>query len=280
MAPTGGTPLHDDAASARRLAGEGEAALTMMVYGAETMMGGKKVLTPEMLPLVKPGFQQAATLTVDDFKALTRTQAAGVAGIDEEFQKSIDAMDSIPTLVLVPLMDSYMKGSLVALAAAEAGGWAEVAKLYTQPPESTEQVLHPDTKLYPTRDLPRRVTLPAFKGYTEVHQNTMGELQWRVFFMLWNKAVAEPAAAGWDGDRWAVLKAADGTSVGVAVTTWDDQAEAAELAAAYLAAAKTRFPSGERTVAVEVKGTSVYIVDGGTDAKLMKQLIMGAKIAK
>ncbi len=274
----GGATLDDDAAHARKFVVEGEATLTMMVYGAEKMLGGKQVLSPELLPMIKPGFQQAAAMTLDDFKASTKQQAAGAAGVDDDIQKSIDAMDSIPPLILVPMMDSYMKGMLVALAAYEAGGWPEVATLYSNPPQSTEQVLHPETKLYPTRDLPRKVTLPALEGYTEVLQNTMGELQWRVFFMLWNKAVAEPAAAGWDGDRWAVLKAADGTMVGVAVTVWDAPAEATEFAQAYQAAVKARFPAGERTVWVETRGASVYIVDGGRDATLIKKLIKGAKI--
>ncbi len=275
----GGKPLHDDAANARRFVVEGEATLTMMVHATERMTGGKSALAPELLPMMRMGIEQAAGLSLDDLKAMAKAQGAGAAAIDDEIRKSMDSMDAIPPLVLVPMMDSYMKGARLALAAYEAGGWDEVGKLYATPPDSTEQALHPD-KLWPKRDVPRTITLPTLKGYTEVHQNTVGELQWRVFFHLWNKAAAEPAAAGWDGDRWAVLTAPDGATVGVIVTTWDAPGEAKEFAEAYRAAVKARFPGGERQVWVEVKGTEVYVVDGGTDAKLIKQLVKGARLSK
>ena len=77
------------------------------------------------------------------------------------------------------------------LAAYEHGGWKEVGKLYSNPPASTEQVLHPETKLYPKRDNPKRVTLPALADHEVVYENVMGELQWRVYFMLWKKEIGD-----------------------------------------------------------------------------------------
>jgi hypothetical protein len=274
--------LDDDQAMARKFVVEGEATLTMFAYMAEEMggaaFGGKHVLDPSILPVIKPGFQQAASLTLDDFKAMTKQQAAGAVAIDDDIQKSIDAMDTIPLLILVPMMDSYMKGMLAVLDAYQAGGWAEVGDLYAHPPDSTEQVLHPDTAMYPKRDVPRHVTLPALKGYTELYGNVMGELDWRVYFMLWNKDVAESAAAGWDGDRWSVLTGKDGATVGVSVSTWDSKAEAAEFAAAYEKTIAVRFPDKSRQIWVKTKGSNVYIVDGGSDAKLIDKLIKGAKV--
>jgi hypothetical protein len=274
--------LDDDQANARKFIVEGEATLTMFAYGAEQMgadaLAGKHVLDPDFLPLLKIGLVQAAALTLDDFKAMTKKQAEGAVTIDEQIQRSIDAMDTIPPLILVPMMDSYMKGCIAVLAAYEAGGWAEVGTLYSHPPDSTEQVLHPDTKLYPTRDVPRQIELPALKGYTELYANTMGELEWRVYFMLWNKPVAERAAAGWDGDRWSVLTAADGTQVGIAVTTWDSAAEATEFATEYEKTIAVRFPDQARKIWIKTRGANVYIVDGGTDAKLIDKLIKGATV--
>ena len=151
-------------------------------------------------------------------------------------------------------------------------------RAHGQLPNSTQQVLHPDTKLYPTRDLPKKITLPALPGYTEVYGNTLGELEWRIYFSLWKKDVALDAAAGWDGDRYRVVTDKAGALVGLLVTTWDSAADAKEFAAAYQATVAVRFPGKERQVWVKTKGASVYIVDGGSDAALVDKLIKGATV--
>ncbi len=269
-------PLDEDQGNARKFIVEGEATLTMFAYAGEAMagaaLGGKHLLDSSLLGVLKPSLQTAAAMTLDDFKAMTKLQAAGSLGLTDDIKKAVDAMDTIPPLILGPMMDSYMKGDLAVLAAYEKGGWAEVATLYTHPPESTEQVLHPDTKLYPTRDLPKQITLPALPGYTEVYGNTLGELEWRIYFSLWKKDVALDAAAGWDGDRYRVVTDKAGALVGLLVTTWDSAADAKEFAAAYQATVAVRFPGKERQVWVKTKGASVYIVDGGSDATLVDKL--------
>lgn len=276
--------LDDDQVTARKFVVEGEATLTMFAYAGEAMAGdalkGKHLLDPAFLPMLKPSLAMAAAMTIDDFKAMTKQQAAGATGMSDDIKKSLDAMDTIPPVILVPMMDSYMKGSLAVLEAYQAGGWAEVAKLYSHPPDSTEQVLHPDTKLYPKRDVPKKVTLPKLPGYTEVYGNTAGELEWRIYFGLWNKdaPAAMAAAAGWDGDHWSVVTDKAGALVGLIATTWDTASEAKEFAAAYQASIKARFPNQERTVWVKTKGANVYIVDGGADATLVDKLVKGTKI--
>jgi hypothetical protein len=271
-------PLDEDQANARKFIVEGEATLTMFAYaGGQSLPAGTSMLDAKTLPMFKMALKAGAAMTIDDFKTMTKQQAAGAA-IDPEIQKSLDAMDAIPPVILVPLLDSYMKGSVAVLAAFEAGGWTEVANLYKNPPQSTEQVLHPDTKLYPKRDLPKAVTLPKLAGFTEVYSNTIGELEWRVYFMLWKKAVAEKAAEGWDGDRFSVVKGKDGGLVGLVVTTWDTPEDATEFATEYAETVANRFPKQERKAWVKVKGSTVYVVDGGTDDKLIDKLIKGTKV--
>jgi hypothetical protein len=46
----------------------------------------------------------------------------------------------------------------------------------TSSPNTLRQVLHPATKLYPTRERPKQVTLPALGG-TELTRDVVGELQ-------------------------------------------------------------------------------------------------------
>jgi hypothetical protein len=273
----GGKMLDDDAANARKFVVEGEATFTMMVYAMKTMAGmDPQEVLGKGIGGLKLALGIQAQMTVEDFKKMTRDEKTGLS-LDDEMQKSLDAMDSIPPVILVPMMDAYIKGALSMVSAYEHGGWQAISDLYTNPPDSTEQVLHAD-KLYPKRDVPKKVTLASIKGYTDVYANTIGELEWRIYFNMWNKKDADKDSAGWDGDRFNVVKAADGTLVGLIATTWDSAAEAKEFATAYEKTVAVRFPNKERQVWIKTKGSHVFIVDGGTDAKLVDKLAKGTKI--
>src|SRR6185436_14854216 len=106
----------------------------------------------------------------------------------------------------------------------EAGGWKTLDGLYTKPPTSTEQMLHPATKLIgTTREEPKAVTLPKLPG-TELTNNVMGELQWQIYLQQWN--VKEPKdTEGWGGDRYAVMQDKDHV-IGYFASTWDTEADA------------------------------------------------------
>jgi hypothetical protein len=161
-----------------------------------------------------------------------------------------------------------MKGTLPVFEAYMAAGWDGVATLYRAPPESTEQVLHPKDKLIGKRDLPVAIDLGAGPaGYKEIHSEVIGELGWRVYFMLWEHPKANDAAAGWDGDRVAVYQKGD-QLVGLIATTWDSVSDAQDFATAYRETLKKRYP-GKAPVQVERKGKDVFIVDGSGQAGLM-----------
>lgn len=288
--------LGEDAMNARRFIVEGEATLTMMVYviGAMTK---QDALAPQLRKLLETQLKTIAGMSIEQLKAMTKQQQTSEFDLDGEMRASLEAMDDVPLVVMLPLLESYGRGALPIFEAYQRGGWDEVGELYRQPPESTEQVLHPETKLYPTRDLPRTVTLikpPA--GYQLVHSDTLGELLWRVYFLLWkddaggdgSRAAAGPsadtAAAGWDGDRYAVLRGEDGSLLTLLVTTWDSEADAEELELAYRRTLIKRFggdgsqrPDGT-PVRVQRRGTEVYVVDGAGADKLMPALLKGARL--
>lgn len=279
--------LGNDSMNARRFIVEGEATLTMMAYivGAMTK---KDPMSPELRPMLEMQLKAAAKMGIEELRAATKQQqSSSFVDLDEDqdIVKAIEAMDDIPLVLMLPLLESYMRGALPVFAAFQQGGWKEVNNLYKQPPESTEQVLHPETKLFPTRDLPKVVTLPKPPaGYQQVYSDTIGELEWRVYFLLWEKASSDAAAAGWDGDRYAVLRGKGGDLVTLQVTTWDSEAEAQEFEAAYRKSLIKRFggdgskrPEGS-PVRVERKGSDVFIVDGADADKLMPTLIKGTKI--
>lgn len=277
--------LGEDASNARRFVVEGEATLTMLAYVTGAMTK-RDVLAPELRPALKMQLDALARMGIDELREMTKQQqTSSFLDLGEEIRASIEAMDDVPLVLMLPLLESYGRGALPVFAAYEHGGWPEVARLYTQPPESTEQVLHPDTKLYPTRDLPKVITLPKPPaGYQQVHSDTIGELEWRVYFLLWDKASSAAAAAGWDGDRYAVLRGKNGDLLTLLATTWDSEADAEELEAAYRRSLVKRFggdgskrPEGT-PVLVQRRGSEVFIVDGAGAEMLMPALIKGSKL--
>jgi hypothetical protein len=227
---------------------------------------------------------------------MIKQNAAGFgASLDPEIKKSVDAMGEIPMTVLVPMIDSYMQGALMVAAAYDRGGWKAVDALYTDPPESTEQGLHPKTKLFPTRDHPKAVEfhLAAEKSEPEIANVVFGELQWQIYFQLWLPAQKAIASEGWGGDRVKVTKNGAGKLTAWIATVWDTQKDADEFKSAYVASLPKRFAKGSGDPAtaagfdrgdgdgkiwLKQDGMKVFIVDGTGDAKSVDALAAATKV--
>lgn len=118
------------------------------------------------------------------------------------------------------------------------GGYDALDAVYQDPPDSTEQVLHPDK--YLEREPPIAVELPAglaeelAAGWTEAARDTLGELILRTWLREGGVSVANAraASAGWGGDRLALLRGPDGAVAVALLTAWDTAADADEFAAA------------------------------------------------
>jgi hypothetical protein len=93
-------------------------------------------------------------------------------------------------------------------------------------------------------DLPTHVTLPAPTGATSTYDNDVGEFETRLFLYqhLKDQPLAVRAAAGWDGDRYAVLKTAHGDGL-VWVSVWDTPFDAAEFSDALGQVMAKRYPN-------------------------------------
>ena len=287
-----GPPLfNEDQLAARRFLVEGEATLVMMAHAAYSMTKMNMLKDATMLKSLRMQLEMMANLSLEELTEMNKDQAKSFVDMGDEFKKSMDAMDEIPLYVLVPLLDSYVKGALPVYEAFVAGGWDAVNELYSKaPPDSTEQVLHPREKMFPNRDYPVGVELTAPKGFSQLYTEVMGELGWRVYFQVWNYQEGVKAAAGWDGDRYAVWEK-DGRMVSVTVTVWDSEAEATEFRDAYLATLATRFPDGAEAVkdsvtfkpriggvvAVQVQGTEVWMADGKDQKEAAANLKVAAR---
>ncbi len=124
--------LDEDAVNARRFVVEGDATLVMMLYAVrKTLTDG---VPPAVLASLRGQIEGFAHQSLAELKEQSRSQAALLPGLGDDIKKAIDAMDDIPPAVLVPLLDAYMGGALVALTAYERGGWPAVDQLFREPP--------------------------------------------------------------------------------------------------------------------------------------------------
>jgi len=127
-----------------------------------------------------------------------------------------------------------------------AGGWAALNAAYTDPPRSTEHILHPERYLH-DRDMPATVVVPSLGSalgdeWSLRLEDTLGEL---VLGLYLATAIPEhtawQAAEGWDGDTFVVWEHEDGRRLLVWRTIWDDTAETAEYERAMASLITQRF---------------------------------------
>jgi len=275
-----GPELNGDEAMARQAVVEGEATYIMSMYMIKTM-GGQEPTRQMMAPAI----QMQSQMDLASIKAMTKlpemTKLAG-SGVAE----ATDATDSIPSFMVESLIGVYMKGLGFVFAVHERG-WSEVEKLYTEyPPQSTEQILHPQK--WQSREGPSEITYPALEkvsalqGWEPLDSDVLGEFQWRVIFKEQGLgAEAEAAAAGWDGDRYIIFKRKDSDSTLMLLSTsWDSTAQAEEFASAYRRLLAKKYQGASEPSRVLQKKENVYIVEGGNEKDVGALLKVASKSKK
>lgn len=177
-----------------------------------------------------------------------------------------------PAILVQGLLFPYNAGAMFLQPRQATGGWAAVDAIYAKLPTSTEQLLHPEK--YDADEQPVPVPLPADlaatmgAGWSRLIEDTFGEFQMGVWLRESgvDAAVANTAAAGWGGDRLAVLKGPDDSWAVAMHTEWDTAKDAAEFeSAATTAAAKA---GGPAAVLPGAGGTTRWFLVG-SDAKTL-----------
>ena len=156
-----------------------------------------------------------------------------------EEHASAPVFSAAPRVIQEELLFPYLNGAEFVRRSRDHAPQADVLK---DLPQSTEQVLH-DAAFFGTRDVPTTVTLPATPGGAAISfQNTLGEFSTRLFLFQQSKNAADAAraAAGWDGDRYAVISTAGGEGL-VWASVWDSPVDAEEFLTAATEAAASRY---------------------------------------
>ena len=115
-----------------------------------------------------------------------------------------------PVFLKDALMFPYLAGLTFSAAVLKPSGWEGLARIFTSPPVSTQQILHPE--LYTSRKVPASISLPSLEktlgaGWSKLEENAMGEFGWKeVLKQFLDERRGKSLAAAWDGDRYAVYE--------------------------------------------------------------------------
>jgi hypothetical protein len=190
-------------------------------------------------------YEGDATLLMTQWAAANLTQADLAVVLAASSDPAAQAVIArTPAILRDTLTFPYTTGFGYVLSVQTRGGWPAVNAYFAKMPQSTEQILHPEK--YTAGESPVKVTLPGDlasrlgSGWTVPLQDTFGEFQLGIWLRENGVASADAtkAAAGWGGDRLAVMDGPNGTWAVAIHTEWDTDADATEFAAAAATALK------------------------------------------
>ncbi len=217
-------------------------ALSSLIEGEATMVTSLWVIQSAMDPSMPP-------LATEDPAELIRAASRGLEGV--------------PRILEQTLTFPYLAGSIWAADVMRRGGGLKALDaFFAEPPDSTEQILHPERSL-PPRDRPALIDASLLESVLLpsdplVKLDTMGEFGIRILF---EGEGAEAAAEGWDGDRFLLAGAREARHL-TWISAWDSEGDAAEFAAAAAEWLRSR-PAAAGGSGVRRAGTIVVVAEGG-----------------
>ncbi len=158
--------------------------------------------------------------------------------IEEINASSAPDTSNLPDLILRQQQFPYNEGSAFVNALYQSGGFAAIDEAWANPPQNTEQILHPELYLGDSAEIvilpPLTDTLGA--GWEFINEETLGEFSLQLYLeQQSNPADSRTAAAGWDGDRYAVYwNDASQSVVMLLLSVWDDTSDDLEFARTFV----------------------------------------------
>jgi hypothetical protein len=206
-------------------------------------------------------------------RALAFLKSLGAAGMPSA------ELDKAPRALRETLLFPYQEGTDWTRSLYKQSGWDRVSKAFTELPQSTEQILHPEK--YFAHEAPVKVALPDVTSLLNAGSRGAGvrgprrgspagvlnppmthapdapatwkRLDYDVqgewgFYLLLDEFLKSPvesrrAAAGWGGDRFAVYEGPKGGVLIASLSTWDTENDAREFFDAYVKRTGLRYPN-------------------------------------
>jgi len=156
---------------------EGEATLVMIKVALKEIPGADEKAEEELAPLLTSGGLERSNVPAN-----------------------------VPAYFVDQLFFPYAEGLAYARAAYQKGGWAEVDRLWKDPPASSAEIMHGSPYPAPVEGLLTANPAALFPGQKIAYTDTLGE--WTLRFLLGRALTdeeASEAAAGWRGDRIAFV---------------------------------------------------------------------------
>jgi len=165
----------------------------------------------------------------------------------------------VPYSLQMQLLFPYSSGLRFVHALLKQGGYPAIDSAFSSPPNSTEEVLHPE-KYLERKDQPQanaiQVSTPA--GWRKIYEDTLGEFV--ISSLLGSnpgqRATAAQSAAGWANDRVVVFERGESPELRRALiwsTEWDTEKDAQEFATSYRAMLQERkFTVGAETISLDL----------------------------
>ncbi|HEX5163998.1 MAG TPA: hypothetical protein VFV93_01275 [Thermomicrobiales bacterium] len=152
--------------------------------------------------------------------------------LSEASSLSSEVVDNAPPYLRESLYFPYDQGLKFVQTLYAVDGDDTLNQAFTDPPRSTEQILHPE-KYLDQRDDPQAVELPDLSaalgaGWEQRDTDSLGEFDLSVLLRENGAGDYAEAAAGWDGGRYAYYAGDSGSLVAVK-TVWDSPDEATEF---------------------------------------------------
>jgi hypothetical protein len=242
----------DDLVTASQSLVEGDATLAMMAWMMMKMGQPSKMAFSKM---VASSLDQAV-----DPKSLSIPGAEAVA--------------NAPEFIKQGLLFPYIGGLKFCLAIGmKDKNFSPIDQALKAPPLSTEQILHPEKFAGDATDWPMTIALPDLAATLDaprITTNTLGELYSRILFdEKLETPESEKAAAGWDGDRYALYGKPGMVDAVVWASTWDTQEDADQAESALRGWAAALHP-GKESEASDVTSVRFTRADGTLDAVARK----------
>ncbi len=211
--------------------------------------------TAVMLDYVRGLVGQPPISSIDDVSGVLLQNALG-ASISAGFS-------GVPQSLQLFLLFPYSSGLRFAHSKLRQGGYAAINKIFSTPPRSTEEILHPekygaavDFIEFKDEDLLAASGAPSGKIH---YRDTYGEFAISVLLgnFIQNKLRATDASNGWGGDKVGIVDQKI-----VWLTNWDSEKDAREFQELFNETLTQRFqkPSTKYRFAVSEKGRRVTIV--------------------